>query len=172
MNLSAMLVILTVCFNMGCLAEEAQGIVWFDKYILGSLAKLKHRTILFLFQRTGPQLQPIGSKHGVSIVFFSSLQQYILDGVAKIFSKGRLHELHFQLQFWSVCRSSDSTAVIQFTIWLFDYNNFLARVQRNCLNKQTEFSICFFQCYASKISYIPTPDSQSTIVKKSIYFMQ
>ena len=36
-------------------------------------------------------------------------------------------------------------------------------VQRNCLNKQTEFSF-FFLCYASKISYIPTPDSHSQIV--------
>ena len=30
-------------------------------------------------------------------------------------------------------------------------------------NKQTEFSF-FFHCYASKISYIPTPDSHSQIV--------
>ena len=30
---------------------------------------------------------------------------------------------------------------------LFDYDIFLARVPRNCLNKQTEFLI-FFHCYA------------------------
>ena len=59
--------------------------------------------------------------------------------------------------------SLTAAILLQLFNLLFDYDNFIVRVQRSCLNKQTEFSF-FFHCYASKISYIPTPDSHSQIV--------
>ena len=57
--------------------------------------------------------------------------------VTKLTRKGR--EEAGMMDFQGKHDSSYSTAVIRVTIWLFDYDNFIARVQRNCLNKQTEF---------------------------------
>ena len=56
---------------------------------------------------------------------------------------------------------TESTSLLQLFKLLFDYDNFIARAQSNGLNEQTDF---FFHCYASEISYIPTPDSHSQIV--------
>ena len=68
---------------------------------------------------------------------------------------GILFPFIFLICLQAYCKKVKKTFILQLFKLLFDYDNFLARVQRNCLNKRTEFSFLF-----SKICYIPTPDSQ------------